>query len=359
MLVTQTQVAEVRYRAAHSEPCGLPIVIVSAADERFVPHVATMLHSVWTHHPAAEFCLLDCGITPATLGMLRRYADRRVVRLTTITLNTELLRGLPTTQAWSAAIYARLLIPDLLPEHVARVLYLDADCVVVGDLTPFWQMDMGSAALAGVRDRSAQRQAELKVEHYINSGVLLMNLPVWRQHSLTAAMLDYIRAQRPVFPDQTAINAICAGRMLLVPETWNFMLGENRRRLDRWTPPRIIHCTGGMKPWLYRDAFFAALYLHHRNQTPFPLAAPRAVYRSGPRRLLNLAVGRRKYWYQLIMARRCRAFIDAYLLRVRARPMLDPDAEERRDQRIGTMLVVAAGLAASLAAVTLLGGMLG
>ena len=71
-------------------------------------------------------------------------------------MDITLLHGLPTAKYWSVetsvATYARLLIPDLLPKTIERTLYLDADCIVVSDLTALWQMDMGQAAIAGIAD---------------------------------------------------------------------------------------------------------------------------------------------------------------------------------------------------------------
>ncbi len=102
------------------------------------------------------------------------------------------------------------------------------------------------------------------------------------------------------FPDQTAINAACAGRTFYLRERWNFLLGASHSAGD-WIEPRIIHCTGVAKPWFHRDAFLGELYRCHRRQTPFPLTEPRAVYRSKARLMLILLTGRRKYWYRFLM----------------------------------------------------------
>jgi hypothetical protein len=61
---------------------------------------------------------------------------------------------------------------------------------------------------------------------------------------------------------------------------------------------------------------FASIYLYHRNQTPFAIERPHTPYRSPLRKMLNLLVGNRKYWNQLIIARRPQAFATAYLNRI-------------------------------------------
>src|SRR5690348_10631607 len=116
-----------------------------------------MLHSAWTHNPTTEFYLLDCGIEPRTLADLRAFAISRGIQLTFINIDVTLFRDLPTTNALSVAAYARLLIPDLFPSPIERVLYLDADCIVVGDITALWRFDLGKAAIAAVNDPGGAR----------------------------------------------------------------------------------------------------------------------------------------------------------------------------------------------------------
>jgi lipopolysaccharide biosynthesis glycosyltransferase len=296
------------------------MIIISAADERFAAHFSAMLHSAWTHQPTAEFCLLDCGIEPATLAVLQDYAATLGIRLDLIKADIASFRDLATTEDLSAATYARLMIPDLLPVSVEKVLYLDADCIVVKDLTALLQMDIGEAAIAGVRDAfGAQKELEIGVpiddREYVNAGVLLMNLAVWRRNRLADAVLAFIRQQRPRFLDQTGINAACAGRIVHLRDEWNVMVGLlNQPR--QWLEPNIIHYVGQSKPWLYDDVHFADIYLHHRRQTPFPFKPPSRLRRSRLRRLLNLLIGRRKYWHHFILTQRCKAFAVKYVNRI-------------------------------------------
>jgi lipopolysaccharide biosynthesis glycosyltransferase len=304
-----------------------PMTIVSAADECFVPHFAAMLHSAWTHHPSAEFLLLDCGVEPSSLAALTTYAVKQGIHFRVVKVDITLLHGLPTAKYWSVetsvATYARLLIPDLLPKTIERTLYLDADCIVVSDLTALWQMDMGQAAIAGTADvgiaqLERKNGIELDEDEYVNAGVLLMNLAVWRRDRLAAAAMAFINQHQPSFLDQTGINAACAGKIRQISDDWNFIVGAGWRTLEEWRkPPRIIHCTGPYRPWDYRDVPFGAIYAYHRNQTPFPLDRLRLdTSRSPLRRALNLLIGRRKYWNQLIIARRSQAFARAYFTRI-------------------------------------------
>jgi lipopolysaccharide biosynthesis glycosyltransferase len=296
-----------------------PITIVSAADEGFAAHFAAMLHSAWTHHPSAYFYLLDCGIEPKTIAALERFATDRGIRLTVINIDIAMLRDLPTTKLLSVAAYARLLIPDLLTKTIERVLYLDADTIVVSDLTALWQTDMGEAAIAAIHDPgAAQIEREIAIDvdegRYVNSGVMLMNLLVWRDEELANRALAFAKKHSSRTCDQPSINFACAGKITYLPEEWNFQLIRPRRP-DQRLEPSIIHYSGPKKPWIYSDVPFASIYLYYRNQTPFAVERPRP-FRSPLRKMLNLLIGNRKHWNQLIIARRSQAFATAYFSRI-------------------------------------------
>ena len=48
--------------------------------------------------------------------------------------------------------FARFLIPNMFPESVSRVLYLDSDILVIDDLRALWQTDLEGAVLGAVED---------------------------------------------------------------------------------------------------------------------------------------------------------------------------------------------------------------
>ena len=53
---------------------------------------------------------------------------------------------------WNISTFYRLFLPSMLPETVKKVLFIDCDTLVMQDLTPLWEMDMGDKWLYGVDD---------------------------------------------------------------------------------------------------------------------------------------------------------------------------------------------------------------
>lgn len=88
----------------------------------------------------------------------------------------------------SMATYYRCILSKLLPTDIDRLLYLDCDIVIVGDISEYWNTPLsdetGVAAVADMGCDEAARYEILKYpmeDSYFNAGVLLINLNYWRK----------------------------------------------------------------------------------------------------------------------------------------------------------------------------------
>lgn len=158
----------------------------------------------------------------------------------------------------SLTIYFRLFIPELFPQY-DKVIYLDADLVVPGDISQLYREHLGTKLVGAVADYSIQKIAPFMryideyvgVDHqnYVNSGVLLLNSKRLREVNLADRFLDMVAQYglETVAPDQDYLNSLCwYGIHYLDPE-WNAMPSECLRFMDN---PQIIHFNLGSKPWL-------------------------------------------------------------------------------------------------------------
>lgn len=282
------------------------MIIVSAADEAFAPHFATMMHSAWTHNPSAQFYLLDCGVTPQTQCKLLRFAGAQGMHLDIVKVDLKRFAGLKINKNMSAATYARLFIDEMLP-RADRALYLDSDTIILGDLSGLWGAFMGGKMIAGVADSMPRkyRKQERAGPNYINAGVLLIDVAWWRERKLGLELLSYLQHNPDLkLADQTAINHVCERVIRLVPSEYNILLTGNPQHYNPGAVPRILHWAGPWKPWIYTDSALADVYLYHRRQTPFELTQPQRIYRPWWRTAINMALGRPKYWRRYLIRRR-------------------------------------------------------
>ncbi|MEV4413037.1 glycosyltransferase family 8 protein [Catellatospora sp. NPDC049609] len=268
--------------------------IAFAFDEAYAEHVQIAVESVLDSHPGPHeptfWLLTTAAVAKEREPSLRRQLAGRA-RLRLLTTGDE-FRALPVVdEEWlayvSAGMYLRLLLPDLVGPEVSRLLYLDVDVQVCGDLSPLWQVALGEAPLAAVRDAFTATFAThggvpgAGPEHdpaapYFNSGVLLMNLPVWRRERITARCLAYLAAHagRLRFPDQDALNLVAYGQWLRLPHRWNnmrsFALEESA---DTGHDTRIMHFAGPRKPW---TEGFRPGFRYERHQALAARVAPYA-----------------------------------------------------------------------------------
>lgn len=167
--------------------------------------------------------------------------------------------------------YTRILASSILDPSIDKIIYLDSDLVVLGDLKGLWETDVEKAALAGAPDPfGASRRVALGMpagSSYINSGVLVFNLARWRAQGLGDRLGVYIAREgsRLLFHDQDAINAVLHSQIKVIDYRWNVQavlslprktkgLADRAQIVEALRSPAIIHYTSSRKPWLFKMA---------------------------------------------------------------------------------------------------------
>ena len=265
-----------------------------AADARYVPHTAAMLHSVLTEAGFEEIrvhFLRGQGVTAEHVRALTEMVSAHGGAISFLDVPGDRVAGLPTMDEIGPPMWNRFFLTELLPD-VERILYLDADTIVLDSLQALWETDLDGCHVGAVtnvfQEDHIPLPARLGLEprDYFNSGVLLMNLDLMRRDGSTAALFEYARAnaERLVWPDQDVLNAVLGPTRRRLAPRWNCMtsvlrfpwaayvfsaeeLEEARRR------PAIRHFEGPSvnKPWhLLCDGDRREAYFRHRRQTPWP-----------------------------------------------------------------------------------------
>ncbi|NIZ47294.1 glycosyltransferase family 8 protein [Entomospira nematocerorum] len=229
------------------------VPIAYAITESYVKPLMTSLASLFDHARKETFFAIYVMVYCPSMKLcdtLHKYVaenhPRSAIRIMSISARD--YARIPVLSGWLREASFRLLLPQLLSEE-ERVLYLDADTIILDDLSELIQLNLEDRIVAGVADVEVQnidgreRLAYLLqldtscnynqgiskiVSHqYINSGVLLMNLEYWRQHAITerALQLMELPIKRWLLPDQDLINYLIMERgkshMVYLPVTYN------------------------------------------------------------------------------------------------------------------------------------------
>lgn len=179
--------------------------------------------------------------------------------------NTYIVRGI------TKATYFRLLIPWIIPDR-DKVIYLDGDIVVTGDIAKLYDYPVDDDKLiCGVRTpgfstnnkiRKEITQKELDYKEYINAGILIFNSCRLREENFKPVFMSHIDKQYS-FQDQDILNITCRGRIGFLPLKFNFIghlrsevkeelvsigLASQAQIAEAVEAPVIIHYAGA-KPW--------------------------------------------------------------------------------------------------------------
>ena len=142
------------------------------------------------------------------------------------------------------------LFADRLPDIPDKVLYLDTDIVINGDLSTLFHTDIEGYEYAAALDYYGKI---FMGYHYINAGVLLLNMAEIRKTGLFEKAVALCAKKKIFLPDQTAIYNLTK-RKYILPRKYN-----EQKRYDRedtviqhftktilWLP--YFH-TRNIKPW--------------------------------------------------------------------------------------------------------------
>jgi lipopolysaccharide biosynthesis glycosyltransferase len=260
------------------------VVVACAADGPYALPLAVMLRSAESRLDPAfalEVYAVDGGLSPEQRDRIERSLGSRV-ELHWVAPERSAFAGLPLWGRMPIATYDKLGIGRWVPSSIDKVLWLDADVLVLGDLADLWRTADGSDAVlrATQDDRVPTVASRFGVTpyaslglvggaKYFNAGVMAVNLARWRAAEVEDAALSYLRRHRDrvYFWDQEALNVALAGRWEELSPVWNWNPsngGLDRPSLDAATAPRILHFSGYLKPWRY-ESRSAAHDLYYRD----------------------------------------------------------------------------------------------
>ncbi len=247
---------------------ALPIHIAFCVNDSYVPYITVAIKSIAENHKDEDLTIhvLSDFISPKHRWRLDCVAKPyHNVKLSVCIVDDSSLRGLKDT--WTIYTWYRVLLPEVLGEDVHRVLYLDADVIVSGNLGELFQLDMTDKAIAGTidfqsKDRATFQRCGFEQEKgYVCAGVMLMNLDYWRRNGIADKVVRWGRDNndRIRFPDQDSINYICQDAKILLPLKYDVIDGffyddyyyqhypqELRECVEA---PVIIHYAG-QPPWI-------------------------------------------------------------------------------------------------------------
>jgi lipopolysaccharide biosynthesis glycosyltransferase len=261
--------------------------IVVATDNNFVQHCGVMLISLLENNTDSEISvfLLTEGLTNENNEALNNIVVSKGGAYYYIVVDSKSLENCPMPDLTevshiSLATYYRLLIPNLLPKDVSKVIYLDCDIIIRKSIKEFWEINIDDYAIGAVYQMSTRNDEDTKrlnipfKQGYFNAGVLLINLDYWRTNSISIQLMNYLQKNHEtiVYHDQDALNGVLFNQCKMVSCKWNMLTiyfiksiftfndiqngilvndykeYKNELKINQYDPA-VIHFVSKPKPW--------------------------------------------------------------------------------------------------------------
>lgn len=205
--------------------------VVFATDDNYVRHLTVSLISLLENTVYTDFKVFIIGNNLSTnssnylLEIGKRY-DKEVIIIDGRDALDTLPKNLNTANL-SISTYIRLFSASLIPKEIVKLLYLDCDTYIRADVQELFDMPLDDYMVAGVEDTMytyMKTDVGLKPDaRYINAGILLINLDLWRKEKIQNKFIEFINDFNGNVPhlDQGVINGVLKSRIKYLPLKYN------------------------------------------------------------------------------------------------------------------------------------------
>ncbi len=238
------------------------IPIFLSSDNNYAPFVATTIASICDNTESfCDFYILDSGISGENkekiCSLKQNFKNFSIEFLNSN--SDEYFRSFGYYNAENyitISTYNRFLIPKLKPE-LNKILYLDVDIVVFGDIAELYNQDLEGYALGAVWDKSrkyynldTKELMELSEDYrYFNAGVLLIDIQKWNKDNIADKLFEIADryGEKVLHADETLLNKYFDGQYKILDLKYNYL------EYDLISHPQeqviIRHFATKFKPW--------------------------------------------------------------------------------------------------------------
>ena len=257
------------------------IPVFFSTDDHYIPFLDVALSSM-IENASKEYkyriIVLNTGLNPDNVAKIKQR-EREGFLIDFVDISDDLgsiKARFKNVYHFSIVTYYRLFIASLFP-NCDKIIYLDCDIVVLGDISELYNIDLGDDILAAAPEQFVQNTHEFRVyaekalgvdpDGYVNAGVLVLSLDQFRKNEIEKKFVDLLTEYDfdLLDPDQAYLNYLCENKIRVLPNGWN----KEPMTLPCEGKKNIVHYALYKKPWQYDDVIDGEYFWHYAKRSRF------------------------------------------------------------------------------------------
>ena len=257
------------------------IPIFFSTDDNYVPYLDVAIRSLIANASKDyqyKIIVLNTGLNKENVAKVEALENENfTIEFADISsVIDHIVHKLPNKYHFGLATWYRLFIQSLFPQY-KKVIYIDCDLIVLGDISKLYFTDLEDNYVAGVVENwilhspifsyYTKEAVGVESKNYINAGVLVMDLEKFRENKIEEKFVELINAYNfnVIDPDQAYINYLCHGKIKYLPFEWNRTPLKNVVCEN----PNIVHYALGAKPWQDPNVYLGNYFWDYAKESPF------------------------------------------------------------------------------------------
>ncbi|MEG1804296.1 MAG: glycosyltransferase family 8 protein [Clostridia bacterium] len=257
------------------------IPIFFAVDDNYVPYLTVALRSLIDNanqENKYSVYILNNGLNTTNKDIIYSYqCDNFEIEFVNVCERlASCCDALDTRDYYTKTTYFRFFIQTLFPQY-DKALYLDADIVVLGDISKLYNVEIGDNFLGAIPEQIVASVKEyrdyskivlgLDYRKYFNAGILVMNLKKFREYDIEQCFIQMIKTYKfeTIAQDQDYLNFIAKDKVTYIPLSWNKECVQDGYKGEL----NLIHYALFKKPWTYYGIKYDKYFWQYAVKTVF------------------------------------------------------------------------------------------
>ena len=218
------------------------MIIAYVADEHYLPYLKRSMGSVRKYNKDAKFVILT-----------NQVFQLPGAEVYTITPDTEKFK-FRKIDRMHEGVYYKFYLPKLPYD---KVLYMDCDVLCQRPLNDLWDEKCDFICATESHIYGKTQAAELGLEKYALTGMMLLNLKALRKADFTQKCLDKLATVNPHWHDETIINLEFNDKIRFIDKKYNYCRDRIYENPIPEQDAYLLHYVGRQKKDMLKPEFMA------------------------------------------------------------------------------------------------------